>query len=40
MLPVPGTTTIGHLEENLAALDLNLTADEPAPLSARATAAV
>jgi pyridoxine 4-dehydrogenase len=28
MLPIPGTTHIGHLRQNLAALDIDLTADE------------
>jgi pyridoxine 4-dehydrogenase len=28
MLPIPGTTTINHLRENLAAADVQLTPDE------------
>jgi aryl-alcohol dehydrogenase-like predicted oxidoreductase len=34
MLPIPGTSQRGHLEENLAAADLELTADEVAALTA------
>jgi aryl-alcohol dehydrogenase-like predicted oxidoreductase len=33
-LPIPGTTSLTHLEENVAALDLQLTDDELAALSA------
>jgi aryl-alcohol dehydrogenase-like predicted oxidoreductase len=33
-LPIPGTTSLAHLEENMAALDLQLTDDEVAALSA------
>lgn len=32
MLPIPGTGSVEHLEENIAAAELNLTADELAPL--------
>jgi aryl-alcohol dehydrogenase-like predicted oxidoreductase len=28
MLPIPGTTSIGHLKENLAAADVRLTPGE------------
>jgi len=34
MLPIPGTSKVAHLEENLAAADLTLTADEMARLDA------
>lgn len=34
VLPIPGTLSLDHLKENLAALDLELTADEVAALSA------
>ena len=34
MLPIPGTTTVGHLEENVAAAALRLTAEEFASLDA------
>jgi len=34
MLPIPGTSTVAHLEENTAAAGLELTADEVAKLSA------
>ena len=27
-MPIPGTTKLSHLEENLRALDFNLSADE------------
>ncbi|HJQ28250.1 MAG TPA: aldo/keto reductase [Rubrobacter sp.] len=33
MLPIPGTTSIEHLEENVAAADLSLTDEEVATLS-------
>jgi diketogulonate reductase-like aldo/keto reductase len=33
-LPIPGTTSLTHLEENVAAFDLQLTDDELAALSA------
>jgi pyridoxine 4-dehydrogenase len=33
-LPIPGTTSLVHLEENMAALELELTDDELAALSA------
>jgi pyridoxine 4-dehydrogenase len=33
-LPIPGTTSLVHLEENVAALELELTDDEMAALSA------
>jgi aryl-alcohol dehydrogenase-like predicted oxidoreductase len=32
MLPIPGTSSIEHLEENIAAAELKLTADEVARL--------
>jgi pyridoxine 4-dehydrogenase len=32
ILPIPGTSSIGHFEENLAAMSLDLTADELAAL--------
>ena len=28
MLPIPGTSSVAHLEENVAAADLQLTAEE------------
>jgi aryl-alcohol dehydrogenase-like predicted oxidoreductase len=28
MLPIPGTAKVGHLEENVAAADVTLAADE------------
>jgi pyridoxine 4-dehydrogenase len=28
MLPIPGTSSVAHLEENVAAAKLNLTPDE------------
>ena len=34
MLPIPGTSTVAHLEENTAAAALELTDDEVAALSA------
>jgi aryl-alcohol dehydrogenase-like predicted oxidoreductase len=34
MLPIPGTSSLAHLEENVAAEKLKLTADEMAKLSA------
>jgi aryl-alcohol dehydrogenase-like predicted oxidoreductase len=34
MLPIPGTSTVAHLEENLAAAGLELTADQVAALAA------
>ena len=34
MLPIPGTSSIAHFEENLAAASLRLTEDEVAALSA------
>jgi pyridoxine 4-dehydrogenase len=34
MLPIPGTSSVGHLEENTAAAALTLSADEVARLSA------
>ena len=33
MLPIPGTSSVGHLEENVAAASLGLTDDEYAELS-------
>jgi aryl-alcohol dehydrogenase-like predicted oxidoreductase len=36
MLPIPGTSSVEHLEENVAAADLQLTADELARLEAAA----
>jgi pyridoxine 4-dehydrogenase len=38
MLPIPGTRTVGHLEENVAAASLELTAAEVAALEAWAEA--
>lgn len=37
VLPIPATTSLGHLRENLAALDLELAADELAAIDALAT---
>ena len=34
MLPIPGTSSIAHLEENVAALDLALSDDDLAAVSA------
>jgi pyridoxine 4-dehydrogenase len=34
MLPIPGTSTVGHLEDNLAAADVVLSADQISTLSA------
>lgn len=34
MLPIPGTSTVAHLEENLAAAAVELSADEVATLDA------
>jgi pyridoxine 4-dehydrogenase len=39
MLPIPGTSQIAHLEENLAAADIALSADDLDALSRAATAA-
>jgi pyridoxine 4-dehydrogenase len=36
MLPIPGTSSIAHLEENVAALDLALSDDDLAAVSALA----
>jgi aryl-alcohol dehydrogenase-like predicted oxidoreductase len=36
MLPIPGTSSVAHLEENVAAASLRLTEDEFAELSALA----
>jgi aryl-alcohol dehydrogenase-like predicted oxidoreductase len=36
MLPIPGTGSVEHLEENVAAADLELTEDEVATLNAAA----
>jgi pyridoxine 4-dehydrogenase len=33
MLPIPGTSSVGHLEENVAAASIQLTADDIAELS-------
>jgi pyridoxine 4-dehydrogenase len=33
MLPIPGTSSVGHLDENVAAASLQLTDDEYAELS-------
>jgi aryl-alcohol dehydrogenase-like predicted oxidoreductase len=33
MLPIPGTSSVAHLEENIAAANLPLTAEELARLS-------
>jgi aryl-alcohol dehydrogenase-like predicted oxidoreductase len=32
MLPIPGTASVAHLEENIAAAELELTSDELARL--------
>jgi aryl-alcohol dehydrogenase-like predicted oxidoreductase len=32
MLPIPGTSSVEHLEENIAAAELELTVDEVARL--------
>jgi aryl-alcohol dehydrogenase-like predicted oxidoreductase len=37
MLPIPGTASIAHLEENVAAAGLDLTGDEVAQLSGTAS---
>jgi aryl-alcohol dehydrogenase-like predicted oxidoreductase len=34
MLPIPGTSSVAHLEENLAAADLTLTDNDLAALDA------
>ena len=34
MLPIPGTSSLGHLEENVAAAEIELDADELAALDA------
>jgi aryl-alcohol dehydrogenase-like predicted oxidoreductase len=34
MLPIPGTSSVAHLDENLAAADLTLTDDDLAALDA------
>jgi aryl-alcohol dehydrogenase-like predicted oxidoreductase len=34
MLLIPGTTSVGHLEENLAAIELQLDADDLTELDA------
>ena len=34
MLPIPGTSSLGHLEENVAAAEIELAADELAALDA------
>ena len=34
MLPIPGTSTVAHLEENVAAAALELSPDELASLAA------
>jgi aryl-alcohol dehydrogenase-like predicted oxidoreductase len=36
MLPIPGTLSLEHLEQNLAALELEVSEDELALLSQRA----
>jgi pyridoxine 4-dehydrogenase len=33
MLPIPGTSSVGHLDENVAAVSIELTDDEYAELS-------
>jgi aryl-alcohol dehydrogenase-like predicted oxidoreductase len=38
MLPIPGTGTIGHLEENIAAASIRLSAEEVDALSTGAAA--
>jgi aryl-alcohol dehydrogenase-like predicted oxidoreductase len=38
MLPIPGTSSVQHLEENVAAAALRLTADEWAAIEASAAA--
>ncbi|MET7994436.1 aldo/keto reductase [Amycolatopsis sp. NPDC005232] len=37
MLPIPGTSSVGHLEDNVAAAEIELTDDEFAALSAAAS---
>ncbi len=37
MLPIPGTGSVGHLEENVAAAELRLSDDELRTLDAAAT---
>ena len=39
MLPIPGTGSVAHLEENVAAAELSLTEDEVAELDRAADAA-
>jgi aryl-alcohol dehydrogenase-like predicted oxidoreductase len=34
MLPIPGTSRVAHLEENVAAAELSLTAEQLAELNA------
>ena len=36
MLPIPGTSKVAHLEENIAAAQLQLTADDRAEVEAAA----
>jgi aryl-alcohol dehydrogenase-like predicted oxidoreductase len=36
LLPIPGTSKVSHLEENIAAADLKLTAEEMSDLEAAA----
>ena len=36
IVPIPGTTSIAHLEENVAAASLELTAEQVAALTAEA----
>jgi aryl-alcohol dehydrogenase-like predicted oxidoreductase len=37
MLPIPGTSKVTHLEENVAAAELKLSAEETAELEAAGT---
>jgi aryl-alcohol dehydrogenase-like predicted oxidoreductase len=39
MLPIPGTSTVAHLEENIAAATVTLTDDEFEALAAAAVTA-
>ena len=39
MLPIPGTGSVAHLEENLAAAQVRLSPDELAEIAALPTAA-
>ena len=39
LLPIPGTSTVAHLEENVAAAEIELSDDEYAAIDSAATAA-